>query len=54
VIAQYETLGKKKVETEFFDPKDATHTIKAGALLNAKLVAEQLKAQTKIGLKKFM
>ncbi|MDR6736453.1 rhamnogalacturonan acetylesterase [Sphingobacterium sp. 2149] len=54
VIAQYETLGKKKVETEFFDPKDATHTIKAGALLNAKLVAEQLKKQTKIGLKKFM
>jgi len=54
VIAQYETLGKKKVEAEFFDPKDATHTIKAGALLNAKLVAEQLKKQTKIGLKKFM
>lgn len=54
VIAQYETFGKKKVETEFFDPKDATHTIKAGALLNAKLVAEQLKAQPKIGLKKFM
>jgi len=54
VIAQYETLGKKKVETEFFDPKDATHPIKAGALLNAKLVAEQLKKQTKIGLKKFM
>lgn len=54
VIAQYERLGKKKVETEFFDPKDSTHTIKTGALLNAKLVAEQLKAQTKIGLKKFM
>ncbi|CAM3581132.1 rhamnogalacturonan acetylesterase [Sphingobacterium prati] len=54
VIAQYETMGKKKVETEFFDPKDATHTIKAGALLNAKLVAEQLKAQPKVGLKKFM
>lgn len=54
VVAHYETLGKKKVETDFFDPKDATHTIKEGALLNAKLVAEQLKAQTKIGLKKFM
>lgn len=54
VIAQYETLGKKKVETEFFDPNDATHTVKAGALLNAKLVAEQLKTQAKIGLRKFM
>ncbi|MGB3066033.1 rhamnogalacturonan acetylesterase [Sphingobacterium thalpophilum] len=54
VIAQYEKLGKKKVETDFFDPKDATHTNKAGALLNAKLLAEQLKAKGKIGLKKFM
>src|SRR5690606_11128496 len=54
VIAQYEKLGKKKVETDFFDPKDATHTNKAGALLNAKLLAEQLKAKGKIGLNKFM
>ncbi|MDM1293577.1 rhamnogalacturonan acetylesterase [Sphingobacterium sp. N143] len=54
VIDQYETMGKKKVETAFFDPKDATHTIKEGALLNAKLVADQLKAQPNIGLKKFM
>lgn len=54
IIGQYEVLGKSKVETVFFDSKDATHTIKEGALLNAKLVAAQLKAQKNIDLKKFM
>lgn len=54
VIAEYEKLGKEKVETTYFDTKDATHTLQAGALLNAKLVAQQLKLQSRIGIKKFM
>lgn len=54
VISSYEKSGKATVEKTYFEPKDATHTIKAGATLNASLVAQYLKEHANIGLKPFM
>ncbi|MFD1768651.1 rhamnogalacturonan acetylesterase [Sphingobacterium suaedae] len=53
IIAHYEELGKEAVQRTFFEPKDATHTIKAGAERNASLVASFLKDTKEIGLQRF-
>src|SRR5690606_1246283 len=47
VIDVYERIGQAEVAGNCFGDKDATHTLKAGAELNAKLVAEYLSAQSK-------
>ena len=52
IIDVYEKEGQDIVKSTYFGEKDATHTIKAGAELNAKLVANYLKANANIGLKK--
>lgn len=54
IIAVYEKEGQQKVKSTYFGEKDATHTIKEGAELNAKLVANYLKSNSNIGLKKFL
>lgn len=54
VIAVYEQEGQNKVKSTYFGEKDATHTIKAGAEVNAKLIADYLKANANIGLKRFL
>lgn len=54
IIETYEKEGQKVVNTKYFDAKDATHTLKAGAELNAKIIAQYLKDNPSIGLKKDM
>lgn len=44
IVPRYEAMGEEKVKTEFFTPKDNTHTNEAGAKLNAALVAAGLKS----------
>ncbi len=52
IAIQYELMGADKVKPFF--PIDHTHTNKEGALLNAKIVVEQLKKINPAKLKKFM
>lgn len=54
VINQYEKSGKAMVAETYFEPKDATHTIKAGAELNAVLLAGYLADNKNSGLQKFL
>lgn len=54
VIAEYEALGKAEVDARFFDAKDATHTIREGAELNAKLIADYLLSHKELGMSKFI
>ncbi|MBE8719844.1 rhamnogalacturonan acetylesterase [Sphingobacterium pedocola] len=54
VIEVYEGLGQAEVAGNYFGEKDATHTLKAGAELNAKLVAEYLSVQPKLELRKYL
>ncbi len=43
VAGHYEELGQEKVKTEFFSEKDHTHTLAAGAKVNAASVIEGIK-----------
>lgn len=54
VIAQYEKEGRVLVAEKYFGAKDATHTIKAGAELNARLLANYLNENKSIELGKFI
>lgn len=54
VIDDYEERGKEEVGKLFFGPKDHTHTIKAGAEVNASLIADYLAKNPAIGLKKYL
>lgn len=54
IIAEYEQLGKSEVDARFFDAKDATHTLRDGAALNAKLIASYLSSHEEFGLSKFI
>lgn len=54
IIDVYEMEGQDVVKSTYFGEKDATHTIKAGAEMNAKQVANYLKANANIGLKKML
>ena len=53
VVTEYEKMGKEHVDRQFFEAKDATHTIKAGAELNADIVAQYLK-KDQTGLEKYI
>jgi lysophospholipase L1-like esterase len=54
IVAEYEKIGKDHVAGQFFEAKDATHTIKAGAELNAAIIAQFLKKNRQIGLEKYL
>jgi lysophospholipase L1-like esterase len=43
ISARYETIGQTNVAKDFFTPADHTHTTKAGAELNAEILAMALK-----------
>jgi lysophospholipase L1-like esterase len=43
IARHYETEGRQKVSAKYFGPRDGTHTVAAGALLNAMSVVEGLK-----------
>ncbi|WP_293930231.1 SGNH/GDSL hydrolase family protein [Sphingobacterium sp. UBA6645] len=50
VATAYQQQGQEYVNTHYFDAKDATHTLKDGAVLNAKLIATYLSNNPKLGL----
>jgi lysophospholipase L1-like esterase len=52
VALHYETIGAEKVEALF--APDRTHTLKAGAVLNAQIVAAAIKAQKPAGLHRYL
>lgn len=52
VIAEYQKMGAEKVKAFF--PKDHTHTNKAGAIVNAELVAKAIKKLKACKLKKYL
>ncbi len=54
IISEYEKLGKDAVEDRFFEAKDATHTIRAGAIQNATILVNYLTANRQIGLAKYI
>lgn len=54
IVTEYEKRGKEEVGRLFFDPKDHTHTLKAGAEVNASLIVGYLAENPKIGLRKYL
>jgi lysophospholipase L1-like esterase len=50
----YDSEGEAKVKSTYFNDKDHTHTIEAGAILNAKLVAEGIKQSKGFALNKYL
>lgn len=53
VATRYEQLGAEKVQRDLFI-KDNTHTTEEGARINAALVADAIKSQKKLPLRKFV
>lgn len=53
VASHYEQLGPDEVKSKFF-LEDHTHTTEAGARINAALVAEAIRKQKKLGLRRFL
>lgn len=53
IAGKYEALGQQEVSTKLF-LTDHTHTNEAGAIINAKAVAEGIKQLKKCKLKKFL
>jgi len=51
---RYEAEGEAKVKAEYFNTTDHTHTIEAGARVNAASVIQGLKAQKNIPLNKYL
>ncbi|MEB2785645.1 rhamnogalacturonan acetylesterase [Algoriphagus persicinus] len=54
VANQYNQLGEEYVKAHFFNNSDHTHTIKKGAELNAKIVAEAIKDIDQLTLKTYL
>ena len=54
VADQYDREGEAKVGAVYFTAKDHTHTIEAGAQLNAAAVAEGIRANKSLPLRKFL
>ena len=54
VADQYDREGEAKVGTVYFTSKDHTHTIEAGAQLNAATVAEGIRGTKGLALRKFL
>jgi len=54
VADHYDKEGEEKVKAVYFNTQDHTHTIEAGARLNASLVAKGLKSLNKLPLGKYL
>ena len=54
VADKYDREGESKVGTVYFTSKDHTHTIEAGAQLNAATVAEGIKSTKGLALSKYL
>lgn len=54
IVEAYEKKGAKEVGELYFGPKDHTHTLRAGAELNAFLIAEYLKNNPGTGLDEYL
>jgi len=54
IADDYDKQGEEKVKSTYFNTTDHTHTIEAGAKLNAAMVAEGLKANKKCKLNKYL
>ncbi|WP_295767584.1 GDSL-type esterase/lipase family protein [uncultured Mucilaginibacter sp.] len=54
VADKYDAEGEAKVKATYFNDKDHTHTIEAGAVLNAKLVAMGIKQAKGFGLSRYL
>ena len=54
VADKYDREGEAKVGTVYFTSKDHTHTIEAGAILNAATVAEGIKETKGLALRKYL
>ncbi|MFD0998394.1 rhamnogalacturonan acetylesterase [Ohtaekwangia kribbensis] len=53
VASRYEQLGPEEVKSKLF-LEDHTHTTEAGARINAALVAEAIRGEKKLALRKFL
>ncbi|GAB2541443.1 rhamnogalacturonan acetylesterase [Rufibacter soli] len=51
---RYEKEGEEKVRSTYFNTKDNTHTIQAGAQVNAAAVAEGIRQNKKLELNKYL
>jgi rhamnogalacturonan acetylesterase len=54
IALKYEASNEANIKTQYFTPKDNTHTNKAGAKLNAETVVEGLKTLKKCKLRKML
>jgi rhamnogalacturonan acetylesterase len=54
IADHYDELGEEKVKSTYFNDKDHTHTIEAGAKFNAACVVEGLSALKRNPLKKYL
>lgn len=54
IAAQYDTEGEGKVRAAYFNSTDHTHTIEAGAKVNAAAVARGIQQSKKLSLKKYV
>ncbi|GGK77833.1 rhamnogalacturonan acetylesterase [Rufibacter glacialis] len=54
IADRYEKEGEAKVRSTYFNTKDHTHTIEAGARVNAAAVAEGIRQNKKLELNKYL
>ena len=54
IADRYEKEGEAKVRSTYFNTKDHTHTIEAGARVNAEAVVEGIKQTKKLELNKYL
>jgi len=54
IAAHYDGEGEEKVKSAYFNTVDHTHTIEAGAILNAASVVEGIKKVKECGLNKYI
>lgn len=54
IAAHYDTEGEEKVKSTYFNTVDHTHTIEAGAILNAASVVEGIRKVKECGLNKYI
>lgn len=54
IADRYEREGEEKVRSTYFNTKDHTHTIEAGAKVNAAAVAEGIRQNKKLKLNKYL
>ncbi|MCJ8165938.1 rhamnogalacturonan acetylesterase [Pontibacter sp. E15-1] len=54
IADRYEQEGEEKVRSTYFNTKDHTHTIEAGAKVNAAAVAQGIREENKLGLRAYL